>query len=184
MTALGMVAGSNPHRMLPRLFRSFKRRSVPERKAFALATVLVVAVRIALTIAPSRWIIGAVRRLSQRTPSRVVRRRGTVMSDSTLVWAVETASRFVPRATCLTQALAAQIVLQRHGYSATFCLGVPAIPVRPFRAHAWLELDGRIILGGEESRRLARLSSLMPVEFQPSVEQFGRGIDRAAGMRH
>jgi hypothetical protein len=170
--------------MLPSSLRRLRQCSSDERRALAFAAPLVVAVRIALSLTPSPWIIGAVRRLSERgVTTRAVRRRRTRMSDTTIVWAVEVASRFVPRATCLTQALTAQILLQRHGYSAILCLGVPRIAARPFRAHAWLELDGRIILGGEDSRQLARLSTLTSSESAPSVPHFGRGVERAAGMR-
>jgi Transglutaminase-like superfamily len=177
-----MVAGRHHHRMLISLLRSVRRRSPTERRALAVAVAVVVAVRVALTVVPSRWIIGVVRRLSQRSSlPRAVRRRSTVMSNATIVWAVEAASRFVPRANCLTQALAAQIMLQRHGHSATLCLGVQRTPARPFRAHAWLELNGEIILGGEESRLLARLSSLTPAD-TPPIHHFSSDVDRAAGM--
>jgi len=36
-----------------------------------------------------------------------------------LIWTVRAAARFVPRATCLTQVLAAQILLARRGVEAT-----------------------------------------------------------------
>jgi len=61
--------------------------------------------------------------------------------------AVRLASALIPGATCLTQALAAQSLLRLRGDSPKLCVGVKRSTQGIFEAHAWLEADGRIILG-------------------------------------
>jgi len=69
-------------------------------------------------------------------------------SPDRIVWAVTTASRCVPRATCLTQALAAQVLLGRHGHAAHLRIGVARGAAGQFQAHAWLESGDRVPIGG------------------------------------
>ena len=71
-----------------------------------------------------------------------------------MIRAVRVASRVVPFASCLTQAQGAQIMLARHGVETTVCLGVRDAADGELAAHAWLNSDGEIVLGGS-SRELA-----------------------------
>ncbi len=68
--------------------------------------------------------------------------------------AVRRAARFVPRASCLTQALTLQTVLAREGEVCALVLGVDATANKrkPFEAHAWIEWKGRVIIGGPIER--------------------------------
>ena len=50
-------------------------------------------------------------------------------------------------AKCLTQAVAAQWLMARLGLAGVLHIGVSH--GKPFAAHAWLESNGRVILGGE-----------------------------------
>jgi hypothetical protein len=68
----------------------------------------------------------------------------TIASVSRFVAAL---GRWVPGASCLTQALAAQIVLGRLGCATVLRLGVGRDAEARFAAHAWLERDDQIILG-------------------------------------
>ena len=82
---------------------------------------------------------------------RRVRRPATSDTQTTaqdVVWAVRGVSRAVPGATCLTQALAAQILLSRRGCSSRLRIGVARGPAGGLLAHAWLESDGVVVLGG------------------------------------
>jgi len=45
-------------------------------------------------------------------------KRGAEPTTEQLAWDVGVVSRYVPRATCLTQALAGQVLLERYGYPA------------------------------------------------------------------
>lgn len=77
-----------------------------------------------------------------------------------IVWAVRRAAQVVPGASCLTQALAAQVMLARRGWASALVIGVDR-GGDAFAAHAWLEIDGRPVLGGTDASlaghaRLAR----------------------------
>jgi len=133
--------------MAPRSLRKFLRASRAERKVFGLALVTVVGVRVALFLFPSGVIVRWVRRLALR-PSKVTSIHAT---PALLMWSVQTASRYVPRASCLTQAVAGLLLLHRYGHKATLCLGVANTKSGGFRAHAWLERRGAVILGGDVS---------------------------------
>lgn len=58
--------------------------------------------------------------------------------------AIQRASRFYYRSRkhCLPTALLAYWLMKREGLAASFCLGVKKYP---FRAHAWVEYDGRVV---------------------------------------
>jgi len=76
---------------------------------------------------------------------------GTAGSVKQLVWAVEIMSRYLPHATCLTQALAAQALLFRSGFPAQVEIGVAKDDDRRFSAHAWVVCYGQVVLGGQQS---------------------------------
>lgn len=114
------------------------------KKALALRTLYWILIyRVSLILFPvrsSRWSTAPLKKpetsnevSDPEAPERIVR-------------AVRIVSRFVPGATCLTQALAARKLLEREGRIASLKIGV-AKDGTLFLAHAWLELDGRIILG-------------------------------------
>lgn len=74
--------------------------------------------------------------------------------------AVMSASRFVPRATCLSQALAAWVLLGRNGFVCRLCIGV-AKDSAGARAHAWLEDgQGTILIGHADVTALTRLEPI------------------------
>jgi hypothetical protein len=72
-------------------------------------------------------------------------------------WAVRTVSRYVPSATCLAQALTLQALLSREGIRSDLAIGVARGDESGIAAHAWLEIDGMVIIGGEERDRFTRL---------------------------
>ena len=75
---------------------------------------------------------------------------------------VRRVSRYVPAATCLTQALATQFLLTRQGQVSSLRIGVTKTEAGEFKAHAWLESEGKIIIGGVEGSR--RYTVLQPLE--------------------
>jgi len=54
--------------------------------------------------------------------------------------------RYVPGATCLTKALAARAILRHYGQTACIRIGVAKADTL-IDAHAWVEVDGRIVFG-------------------------------------
>ena len=77
-----------------------------------------------------------------------------------LAWAVGIASRFVPKATCLAQALTAQFLLQQAGHQACLHVGVTEAEEGGIKAHAWVENQGRILIGGFDLNKYTRLLAL------------------------
>lgn len=67
---------------------------------------------------------------------------------SRLIWAVNVTSNYVIRSTCLTKALTAQIILEQHGYHPIINIGV--MKDEEFEAHAWVEINGKVVLGESE----------------------------------
>lgn len=100
------------------------------------AWMTVAGYRLALWVLPWRVVSRTPRLSTVATPASVDETSG----------AVRRAARFVPGATCLTQALALRALLARGGRASTLTLGVRN-PVGALEAHAWLEADGRIVLG-------------------------------------
>ena len=87
------------------------------------------------------------------------RSQGPLTPDK-IGWAIQVVSRRVPRASCLTQALAAQMILARYGYNSQLRVGVTRESPDGFRAHAWVESDGKIIVGAGELSDLTLLPDL------------------------
>jgi hypothetical protein len=61
-------------------------------------------------------------------------------------------------AVCLPRALAAHAMLRRRGIPSRLCLGV-ARDGGDLRAHAWIEVGDRTIVGGEEAAGFVRLTA-------------------------
>ena len=99
----------------------------------------------------------AFRQVNELLSRRAKRRRAPRnISKARVIWAVRTASAFVPGSTCLTQALAAKYQLERFGLNTQLHLGVTKENGR-LLAHAWLQCDGEAIIGGEIAPRFAPL---------------------------
>lgn len=62
-------------------------------------------------------------------------------------WAVASAARFVPGATCLPQAMAAQALLARRGIGSTIQTGFDRTDAKGVEGHAWLVCDGEVVVG-------------------------------------
>ena len=69
-----------------------------------------------------------------------------------LVWAIQLAGRFLlGDKPCLPQALAMQWFLRRVGIQTSLNIGVRKDELRGISAHAWVEKEGEIIIGGTMS---------------------------------
>ena len=88
-------------------------------------------------------------------------------SADRVAWAVEMASWRMPGAkSCLTQALAAQVLLGRRGYPTLLHIGVAKGEQGRFRAHAWLESKGKVVIGGLEQEPFTLLAILKAGELK------------------
>ena len=111
---------------------------------------LLVAVRMALWVLPYR----TVSRLFDVPSHEIAARpkatpKRTVALIRTVAWAGRTLLADRP---CLTQAIAGRWLLARRGYASDLKMGVRRKDDgEGIAAHAWLEMDGRIVLGGGDS---------------------------------
>ena len=121
------------------------RQLIPfERRMFFSAVLLVPLIRIGLWVLPFRLMQSWVNRIGNLENASARLDRHT---SRQVAWSVEAASRRIPRATCLTQGLATQILLGRLGQRAELRLGVARRENGQLEAHAWVETQGRIITG-------------------------------------
>ncbi|MBI5680861.1 MAG: lasso peptide biosynthesis B2 protein [Methanobacterium sp.] len=72
------------------------------------------------------------------------------ISINKILYSVDITSKYVPLCTCLTRALAAQILLKRENYNSSIKIGVCKDNGK-LESHAWLEVDNKIVLGESET---------------------------------
>jgi hypothetical protein len=137
--------------------RRFWQRSAAERGLLLEAGISLLVFRIALWLLPWQR-VSALR--WQAGMSRASR-----FSVERLEWAVRNASRVVPGASCLTQALALHHLLARADYPSTIHIGVAKLPERGFEAHAWVEHGGIALLNS--ANEVAHYSRLIAFEPPP-----------------
>ena len=127
------------------------------RRVLLRALWLVLLIRIGLWILPSRTLHRAV---AARALRRRIRRPHSVEQ---ITWAVTAAARRVPQATCLTQALAAMVLLAANGHPATLRFGVAISAGGGLRAHAWIDSGEKTILADPRSDSLV---AFPPIAFR------------------
>jgi hypothetical protein len=143
------------------------RLSAADQRLLVTAALLQVAIRLGLVVLPYRRLRGLVDRLARVSP----RHRLAHPSPERIAWAVTQASRAVPGAACLTQALAARVLLERRGHAAQVRVGVMRAAGSGLLAHAWVESEGHIVLGGTDLGRYIPLSEPP----HPALSPKGRG---------
>jgi hypothetical protein len=136
--------GRHPSLALLRPIRSLLRRDGGTRRILVESYLVVAAVRLALTVVP----YAALRRLRRPVVRLVTARSTRPFDERSVVDAVRIASRHVTRATCLTQAIALHLMLARRGADSELVVGVASTEGR-FEAHAWVDRDGRVLIGGD-----------------------------------
>ncbi len=112
----------------------------------AEALWLVVQIRVGLWLFPFKRVHRRYGRSLGRRPGW-----GTAVPDSAAVRsigaAVRRSSRLVPAATCLPQALAAHVMLERRAVPNDLRFGVARASTGALEAHAWVEVGGAVIVG-------------------------------------
>ena len=146
----------------PERSRIARFRSLPpsDRTLFLIALLTIASVRTGLLLTSFRDV--------HRSLARIARPAGspdpTPGEVDRIGWAVGSAARFVPGATCLPQALAAEAILRRRGHPADLRLGVKRID-SGVEAHAWVESYGRVIVGDGDLDRFEPLEASDPARF-------------------
>ena len=127
-----------------RRLRKFVALSGAERMLIVRALATVLVVRAGVSLLPFRRVRAAVDRhtLTQRPAVRGG-------DPGRIGWAVRAVSGVVPGASCLTQALAAQLLLAQAGQPSELHLGVKRSE-QGLVAHAWVTSGEVVVVGGEE----------------------------------
>lgn len=135
----------------PSLLDKWRRLSRAERHLLLEATAVLGVTAAALRTLPSSWVVRVVDRARREAPGH------SAPSAASVAKAVHRASRRVPKATCLAQALTGWWMLSRRHESVR--LGVGARKQKgEVSAHAWLEADGVVVLGDDERASHVELS--------------------------
>lgn len=106
--------------------------------------------------------------LSYRRVRRWLPRGRSASAHPAMCWrtarAVTRAAALVPGASCLTQAIAVQLILAWRGYASEIQVGVGTSETGGLNAHAWLLSEGRVVIGGSaaELAAYAPLTKLVP----------------------
>ncbi len=134
------------------MMRRWMRLPRADRLLLLQALKVVGCIRLALWVLPFprlRALLAKIGSVRPPSPNR--------LAPARLAWAVSVTSRCVPYATCLTQALATELLLRWAGYRGVLHIGVAKLANGRLLAHAWLDHEGVIIIGGWEHWRFAPL---------------------------
>ncbi len=118
---------------------------LPLRKKILLgeSLLLIWLIRLSLWLVPFRWLNKRLASVSSDLNNNRI--DWLVIKDVTR--SVKSCSRYVPYASCLTQALATRTLLQLKGQNSRLQIGVNKDENDKLEAHAWIEIDGKIIIG-------------------------------------
>jgi hypothetical protein len=131
---------------------TFFKLSFDRKSLFIKNLILIIFIRLSLSL----FSFSRVQKVSEIFSRSNINQKD-VTSIKDIVWSVQAVAAYVPRATCLTQAITAQILLSRHNQQSKLKIGV--MKDEEFEAHAWLEIDDEIILGKSEKEFVPILES-------------------------
>lgn len=140
-------------------------RKLPASRRWLLleAFAALLTARCSLVLLPVRWIFDWL----ERPPRHPAVPNGSEIVDD-IRWAVLTVARYGPLSfVCFPQALAAHAMLRRRGIRSVMHYGVRRSADRKMRAHTWLEVDHRMLLGGESAMLFAPIHSTGTGSEQP-----------------
>lgn len=124
--------------------RKFLSLTASERRLLVNAIVWLVSIRLALVMLPFRTLLCLTKLSSERNHLG----RDDGLPPERIAWTVQAVSRYLPgMRNCLVQALATQIMLAHRDYPAHLRIGVTKDEDGRLKAHAWVELEGKVIIG-------------------------------------
>lgn len=128
---------------------------VHERLIIVKSAILLVLVRLCLFFFPFKTVIVLIKWLKSRNVQKIYVHE---IDSDRIAWAVEVASRYIPFTKCFPKALVTQMLFSRYGYQADLHIGVKKDGPEKIKAHAWVESQGKIVIGN-----LANLSQFNPL---------------------
>lgn len=122
------------------LIKGFLKLSNNKKALLIKSVVLTILIRISLSILPFTRIYSTSNKLS-----KIYINQKNTKNVKDIIWSVIVASIYVPKSTCLVQAITAQILMTHYNYDSILRIGVNKS--ENFKAHAWVEMDNKTILG-------------------------------------
>lgn len=117
-----------------------------ERQLQVYVVPLLLGVRFGLYLFPFHKMVRLVNYIGQREGANKVQES---QYQEMVARTVQRASRYLfGKNNCLTQALTSQLILKRHGIDAKLRIGVQKNEKGVMQAHAWVENDGSVVIGG------------------------------------
>ncbi len=142
----------------------FLRLSGRDRSFLIKTYVLLTLVRLGLWLVPFEQLWKALIRLGRYRTQQVPSPLGIGAIVQRAIWAVNWSCRLTPGgAKCLVRALTAKVLLDRHQCPAEFKIGVAKNSAGQFEAHAWIEVEGRVVIG-----QLHNLEQFTPMPSLPT----------------
>jgi hypothetical protein len=136
-------------------FAKFFRLSRTERYLLIHAVLLILTIRLGLSLLAFQQVL----KIRCRLKSFQRKWSSNPPPLYQISWALDTASRYIPGAKCLARALAGQLLIARWGIPTSIHIGVKKNGESALMAHAWLEFQGRILIGNaEDLSQYTRLS--------------------------
>jgi hypothetical protein len=126
---------------------AFRTLPPPERKCWLQCLCLLWIVRLGLSLVSFATCQHQLNKVISR-PNPHCRSLGIPAERA--AWCIQSASRWVWRTTCLVQAYALQWVLARHGILVQVRIGVKRATSGKMEAHAWVESEGKVLLGDHD----------------------------------
>lgn len=137
-----------------RLIRKFLGLSQKKQQRLLLTWAWLLGVRFSLWVLPFSAVRAALIRPAGDIPQKRARSSPPIEE---IVAGIQIASRFVPRATCLTQALVAHRLLTRAGHEAELQIGLGRGEGGFIEAHAWVENRAGPLIGDIGLERFTRM---------------------------
>ena len=136
-----------------RRLRKFLYLSLGDKILFFKAIVLIGVFRISLLIFPLKIVQQIVDSVTPRLS------KSKTIPQEKISWSVKTVGNYLLGSkSCLPLALATEVLLKQNGYPATINIGVYKGDEIKFEAHAWVESEGKIIVGEETVKYYTPLS--------------------------
>lgn len=142
-------------------WRRIRTLSSEQGRLLVRALFTVALVRLGLWILHPSYLMHHIERSADKSAARPLNRspKGTA-SVRDIVWSVKVSSRWIPGASCLTQALSARHILARHGHESKLRVGVARSAEGGIDAHAWVEVNDVPVIGARGSHRFAAFDDL------------------------
>lgn len=134
--------------------KHFLRLSVDKKSLLIKSIILTTLIRLCLYLIPFKKIYATFNKFSR---IKINPKNSKKVED--IIWSVMVATHYVPKSTCLVQAITAQILMTHYNHDSILRIGVKKS--KDFEAHAWVEINSKIVFG-ESSMDFIPILNLKP----------------------